>query len=175
MSIMVRVPGGDASGRELTLTAPMKEFAAAFDGKPMDPKALEQQRAQLQQQLQKKAEEQRKLLEQQQQSSGAAQGARPRLPLPRRLPQPRRSSNVRSGRSNRRLISSLRRRLTPAIPQEGAKGRSGRTPRRVAAQLASVLTRTRYRPSDVRSKISLTWGWRTGSPDSSGRRFCSDT
>lgn len=72
MSIMVRVPGGDASGRELTLTAPIREFAAAYDGKPMDPKALEQQRAQLQQQLQKKAEEQRKLLEQQQQQSGAA-------------------------------------------------------------------------------------------------------
>src|SRR5271166_5695843 len=75
MSILVRVPGGDASGRELTLTAPIKEFAAAYDGKPMDPKALEQQRAQLQQQLQKKAEEQRKLLEQQQQSGAAAPGA----------------------------------------------------------------------------------------------------
>jgi invasion protein IalB len=77
MSILVRVPGGDASGRELTLTAPISEFAAAYDGKPMDPKLLEQQRAQLQQQLQKKAEEQRRLLEQQQQQSAAPGAAAP--------------------------------------------------------------------------------------------------
>ena len=80
MSLVVRVPApGDPSGRELTLTAPIKEFAAAYDGKATDPKLLEQQRQQLQQQLQKKAEEQRKLLEQQQQQSGAAAPA----PAPR--------------------------------------------------------------------------------------------
>jgi invasion protein IalB len=66
MAVVMRVPGGDLSGRELTFNIPLKEFGSAFDGKPTDPKVLEQQRQALQQQLQKKAEEQRKLLEQQQ-------------------------------------------------------------------------------------------------------------
>ena len=65
MSVVIRVPGGDASGRELTFNIPLKDLGPAFDGKPTDPKVLEQQRQELQQQLQKKAEEQRKLLEQQ--------------------------------------------------------------------------------------------------------------
>jgi invasion protein IalB len=65
MSVVMRVPGGDVSGRELTFTLPLKDFGPAFDGKPTDPKVLEQQRQALQQQLQKKAEEQRKMLEQQ--------------------------------------------------------------------------------------------------------------
>jgi invasion protein IalB len=78
LSVLLRVPGGDVSGRELTLNLPLKDFGAAFDGKPTDPKLLEQQRQALQQQLQKKAEEQRKMLEQQQ--SGAA--AAPAAPAP---------------------------------------------------------------------------------------------
>jgi len=65
MSVVMRVPGGDPSGRELTFNIPLKDLGPAFDGKPTDPKVLEQQRQELQQQLQKKAEEQRKLLEQQ--------------------------------------------------------------------------------------------------------------
>ena len=65
MSVVMRVPGGDSSGRELTFNIPLKDLGPAFDGKPTDPKVLEQQRQELQQQLQKKAEEQRKLLEQQ--------------------------------------------------------------------------------------------------------------
>jgi invasion protein IalB len=65
MSVVMRVPGGDPSGRELTFNIPLKDLGPAFDGKPTDPKLLEEQRQQLQQQLQKKAEEQRKLLEQQ--------------------------------------------------------------------------------------------------------------
>jgi invasion protein IalB len=65
MSVVMRVPGGDPSGRELTFNIPLKDLGVAFDGKPTDPKLLEEQRQQLQQQLQKKAEEQRKLLEQQ--------------------------------------------------------------------------------------------------------------
>jgi invasion protein IalB len=75
LSIVMRIPGGDASGRELTLNIPLKDFGPAFDGKPTDPKVLEEQRQQLQQQLQKKAEEQRKALEAQQQ-----QGAAPAAP-----------------------------------------------------------------------------------------------
>jgi invasion protein IalB len=74
MSVVMRVPGGDASGHELTFNIPLKDLGPAFDGKPTDPKVLEEQRQALQQQLQRKAEEQRKLLEQQQQSSTAAPG-----------------------------------------------------------------------------------------------------
>ncbi len=83
MSVVMRVPGaGEPSGRELTFNIPLKDFGPTFDGKPTDPKLLEQQRQQLQQQLQKKAEEQRKLLEQQQ-SGGAAPGAAaPAAPAP---------------------------------------------------------------------------------------------
>ena len=75
MSVVMRVPGGDVSGRELTFNIPLKDLGPAFDGKPTDPKVLEQQRQALQQQLQKKAEEQRKMLEQQQ--SGAATAPAP--------------------------------------------------------------------------------------------------
>lgn len=80
MSVMMRVPGGDLSGRELTFNIPLKDLGPAFDGKPTDPKVLEQQRQALQQQLQKKAEEQRKMLEQQQ-SGGAAPPASAPAPV----------------------------------------------------------------------------------------------
>jgi invasion protein IalB len=75
MAVVMRVPGGDVSGHELTFNIPLKDLGPAFDGKPTDPKVLEQQRQELQQQLQKKAEEQRKMLEQQQQNSAAAPAA----------------------------------------------------------------------------------------------------
>jgi len=77
MSVVMRVPGGDVSGRELTFNIPLKDLGPAFDGKPTDPKVLEQQRQALQQQLQKKAEEQRKMLEQQQSSGGTAAAPTP--------------------------------------------------------------------------------------------------
>ena len=80
LAVIMRLPGGDASGRELTLNIPLKDFGATFDGKPTDPKLLEQQRQALQQQLQKKAEEQRKMLEQQQ--SGTAAPAAPAAAAP---------------------------------------------------------------------------------------------
>jgi invasion protein IalB len=79
MAIVMRVPGGDVSGRELTFNIPLKDLGPTFDGKPTDPKVLEQQRQALQQQLQKKAEEQRKALEQQQ---GAAAPGAPTAPAP---------------------------------------------------------------------------------------------
>ena len=79
MAVIMRVPGGDVSGRELTFNIPLKDLGPAFDGKPTDPKVLEQQRLALQQQLQKKAEEQRKMLEQQQ---GVAAPAAPAAPAP---------------------------------------------------------------------------------------------
>jgi invasion protein IalB len=80
MSVVLRVPGGDVSGRELTFNIPLKDLGTAFDGKPTDPKVLEQQRQALQQQLQKKAEEQRKMLEQQQ--NGAAPAPAGPAPAP---------------------------------------------------------------------------------------------
>ena len=79
MAVVMRVPGGDISGRELTFNIPLKDLGPAFEGKPTDPKVLEQQRQALQQQLQKKAEEQRKMLEQQQ---GVAAPATPTAPAP---------------------------------------------------------------------------------------------
>jgi invasion protein IalB len=80
MAIVMRVPGGDVSGRELTFNIPLKDLGTTFDGKPTDPKLLEQQRQALQQQLQKRAEEQRKALEQQQ--GAAAPGAPSPLAAP---------------------------------------------------------------------------------------------
>jgi invasion protein IalB len=78
MSVVMRVPTAtEPAGHELTFNIPLKDLGPAFDGKPTDPKLIEQQRQQLQQQLQKKAEEQRKLLEQQ---NGAAAPAAPVAP-----------------------------------------------------------------------------------------------
>ena len=51
LSVIMRLPGGDPSGRELTLNIPLKDFGTTFDGKPTDPKLLEQQRQALQQQI----------------------------------------------------------------------------------------------------------------------------
>jgi invasion protein IalB len=85
MSVVMRVPGGDVSGRELTFNIPLKDLGPAFDGRPTDPKVLEQQRQALQQQLQKKAEEQRKMLEQQQSgvlAAPAAPAPAPAAPAP---------------------------------------------------------------------------------------------
>ncbi len=82
MAVVMRVPGGDSSGRELTFNIPLKDLGPAFDGKPTDPKVLEQQRQALQQQLQKKAEEQRKALEQQQAAPAAPAPAAPAVPAP---------------------------------------------------------------------------------------------
>jgi invasion protein IalB len=87
LAVVMRLPGGDPSGRELTLNIPLKDFGTTFDGKPTDPKLLEQQRQALQQQLQKKAEEQRKMLEQQQ--SGATAPAVPAAPAAPAAPAPK--------------------------------------------------------------------------------------
>jgi invasion protein IalB len=55
---------------EVTFNLPMKDFGAAFDGAPVDPKVLEQQNQELQKQLEQRAQAQRQKLEQQQ-STGA--------------------------------------------------------------------------------------------------------
>jgi len=56
---------------EVTFNLPMKDFGAAFDGAPVDPKVLEQQNQELQKQLEQRAQAQRQKLEQQQ-TPGAA-------------------------------------------------------------------------------------------------------
>jgi len=85
LAVEIRVPGGDPSGHELTFNIPLKDFGTTFDGKPTDPKLLEEQRQALQQQLQKKAEEQRKLLEQQNGAAAPAASApaAPAVPAPK--------------------------------------------------------------------------------------------
>ena len=56
----------------ISLPVPLTDFAKAFDGPPIDPKALEAQQRKLQQELQKKAEAARKKLEAQQPAAPAA-------------------------------------------------------------------------------------------------------
>ena len=117
MAVVMRVPGGDSSGRELTFNISLKDLGPAFDGKPTDPKVLEQQRQALQQQLQKKAEEQRKALEQQQGGTPAAPApVAPAAPAPaalRRSNPAVQASRDRGGRGGnerralRRLEASL--------------------------------------------------------------------
>jgi invasion protein IalB len=64
---------------EVTFNLPMKDFGAAFDGAPVDPKVLEQQNQELQKQLEERARLQRQKLEQQQ-SNGAPPAAGPTAP-----------------------------------------------------------------------------------------------
>jgi invasion protein IalB len=64
---------------EVTFNLPMKDFGAAFDGAPIDPKVLEQQNEELQKQLEERAQAQRQKLEQQQ-STGAPPAATPTAP-----------------------------------------------------------------------------------------------
>jgi invasion protein IalB len=60
---------------EVTLTAPIKDFGAAFDGPSIDPKVLQQQQEELQKQLENQAKQQRDQLEKQSQ-----QGVAPATP-----------------------------------------------------------------------------------------------
>jgi invasion protein IalB len=57
---------------EVTFNVPMAGFGEAFDGKPIDPKVLQQQQEELQKQLEEKAKQQREQLEKQQQSLAPA-------------------------------------------------------------------------------------------------------
>jgi len=68
MSVVVR----NQANNEVTFNVPMKDFAAAYDGPPMDPKVLEQQNQELQRQLEEKARQQREQLEKQQSAAPAA-------------------------------------------------------------------------------------------------------
>jgi invasion protein IalB len=54
------------NNQPISLPVPLAEFAKAYDGPPIDPKALEAQQKRLQEELQKRAEEARKKLEAQQ-------------------------------------------------------------------------------------------------------------
>lgn len=62
----------------VNLPIPLTDFATAYDGPPLDPKAFEEQQHKLQEELQKKAEEARKRMESQQGATAAA----PTAPAP---------------------------------------------------------------------------------------------
>jgi invasion protein IalB len=55
----------------VNLPIPLGDFASAYDGPPLDPKAFEEQQHKLQEELQKKAEEARKRMEAQQPTAAA--------------------------------------------------------------------------------------------------------
>jgi invasion protein IalB len=73
ISVIVR----NQANIEVTFNLPMKDFAAAFDGKPVDPKVLAQQNQELQKQLEEKARLQREKLEKQQSAPAPAAPAAP--------------------------------------------------------------------------------------------------
>ena len=58
-----------------TFAVPLAGFGKAYDGAPIDPKVLEEQQRQMQEQMQKLAEEERKKLEAQQGQPPAAPAA----------------------------------------------------------------------------------------------------
>jgi invasion protein IalB len=64
MTVIVK----NQANAEVTFYLPLTDFGKAFDGAPIDPKVLEEQQKQLQEQLEKKAKEEREKLE----SKGAA-------------------------------------------------------------------------------------------------------
>ena len=97
-----------------------------------------------------------------------------------------RSSNSSSSRPARRRPRPQRRPRRRRPPSRPTSACAARRPARSAAkrrnfkrsaeaQQAISLLRKRYSPLSVRTNISSTCGWRTGSPDSSGSRFCSET
>jgi len=63
---MIVVQAFNVFNKIVSLPLPLTDFAKAYDGAPIDPKALAAQQHQLQSELQKKAEEARKKLEAQQ-------------------------------------------------------------------------------------------------------------
>ena len=63
---------------EIAFTLPLAGFGKSYDGAPIDPKVLEEQQKQLQDELQKRAEEERKRLEAQTPAAGAAPAAAPK-------------------------------------------------------------------------------------------------
>lgn len=74
MNVQVR----NQVNQEMTFVIPMKDFAKAFDGAPIDPAELDRRQKELQDQLEKKSQEMRQKLEQQQ--GQPAPGAAPAAP-----------------------------------------------------------------------------------------------
>ncbi len=65
---LLRISVKNTQNLEVIFTAPLQGFAKIYDGPPIDPKVLEAQQKQLQDEMQRRAEEERKRL----QSQGAA-------------------------------------------------------------------------------------------------------
>ena len=72
-SVVVR----NQAGAEVTFNVPMHDFAASLDGPPVDPKKVQEQNKELQEQLMKKAQQQREQIEKQQQPGAAAPAPSP--------------------------------------------------------------------------------------------------
>jgi predicted nucleic acid-binding Zn ribbon protein len=51
------------TGQPISIPLPLADFTKAYDGPPADPRKVEEQQKQLQEELQKRAEEARKKLE----------------------------------------------------------------------------------------------------------------
>ena len=75
---MLTVQAINLNNQPISLPVPLAEFAKAYDGPPIDPKALEAQQKKLQEELQKRAEEARKKLEAQQAPAQAPSTAQKR-------------------------------------------------------------------------------------------------
>jgi hypothetical protein len=71
---VLNVSAQNQMGREVTFAVPLAGFTKGFDGKPIDPQALEEQQRRLQEALQKRSEELR------QRSGQAGQDAAPAAP-----------------------------------------------------------------------------------------------
>ncbi|MFC0217969.1 invasion protein IalB [Pseudochelatococcus lubricantis] len=71
---ILNVSAQNQMGREVTFAVPLAGFTKGFDGKPIDPQALEAQQRQLQEALQKRSEELR------QRSGQPGQGGAPAAP-----------------------------------------------------------------------------------------------
>jgi hypothetical protein len=57
------VQGINEAGQPVSVPLPLADFAKAYDAPPSDPKKVEEQQKQLQEELQKRAEQARKRLE----------------------------------------------------------------------------------------------------------------
>ena len=133
------------NGQPISLPLPLNDFAKAYDGPPTDPKVFEEQQKKLQEELQKQAEEARKKLE-----SAAAASRRRRQ---------RRSSNAIDIDENKRRG----RRAAPFVIWR-------------ALTLSSCMSCAAGSRRCRRARtLRRTCGCRTGLPDVSGSRFCSET
>ena len=138
-------------GRAISLPLPLNDFAKAFDGPPTDPKVFEERQRKLQEELQKKAEAARKKLEAQ--KPGAEEEV----------------TRVACFANEKRR--GLRARAFFIAGHPGAR----RARARDDGNLIELAMARTVAAAVVPLEDSVTCGWRIGSPEVSGSRFCSET